>query len=502
MPGKCPPKPAVDPVYPRFDAKAFMRRAEEFIGPCNSRRRNRVWKDLPVHKVFKNLLSSLEEIAQSNPDDCSFRVIIAVVLKQFLEYGDLNDPKKVYDFLQFVHDAFVDYAPRYIVDGVVYRDANLGELGPLLAKLREAIDGDNFNIEVARNLVPTIIMITAYATWGCLLRENRGPEDSVNGIDGFGHTMELQDAHFRNSLMMSVRGEVTEGSSVEVRSDKVLRTDLHTQHGTPTYKEFETHSNEDRQLVVFFDKFKTSFAMPEGGFKFGDRKIVTVEPSLLNLLLGILLLALESSFIRAVHGPGANVTAMIASERNRAVFEEPTGDENKFSPMRLGGWLDLWLCFGLHPTSIMYLNTKPFFWKIPSLDKSYSRITIALAEREVEVEVKSDDGVTTGVRIPDGPIRVHRATAAKYQRQKTPATLSEETKALVLEVDEMESLLKEHKRECETRKAELDSEMSAARAQRRRLGTGKDAASVNKRRREAKAANRQAFDLLGFAINN
>ena len=361
-----------------------------------------------VAQFFVIFASIICDICERFPDRCPFTVFIAAITIDFLNHIDLNDPTTILQFLEFYYSKHVEYGARYCVDGKEYFTTNLGELLDLIRRLTEALAHND--VAKAVNLVPTIIMITAFATFDCLVKK---PLGSLNGIYGSNPSVKSQRRHFRNGLIDATGKNVSEDAAQELREQHVFGMDMQLHHGIKNrgndFKTFRAEVNEEGPEKAFFSEFKNEFdEMPYEGFMFDGKKVKTVEPVFLDLLNGFLLFALVALSIYAV--TGKVVTAVLSSQRCRAVFEEPTNGEGVFTPRFL---VLLCLCFGLHPDCYKYLGRKDRFdeGQLADLDKSYTPIITALAELGAEVEVGTVDGGTESVRIPAVSSRVHSETA-------------------------------------------------------------------------------------------
>lgn len=234
------------------------------------------------HQFFHWAASHIRRAIESNSDGAPFEAIVASHLAYFLENFPQADA-------EIVHAAFRDFATRYRDGNNEYVNANLGQLGKTLDKMRGLIpEIKKGNLAAARKIIPSIIWATAFATKACLTRpRRRNDRDPVCQIDQINNkTMQEQFSLFQEALSYAVEGTVTDQSVQDVMENNIFQMDLHIRSGTEDngtkFRAFEKEVNEDGAIKGFLAGFPEYDGTP---FRFNEKTTTKFEPIHLDLCL-------------------------------------------------------------------------------------------------------------------------------------------------------------------------------------------------------------------------
>ena len=136
----------------------------------------------------------------------------------FLQHGDLSDPKKVKEFACFFQNTVKEYAVRYVDGQDVFTNASLGELDESL------YSQDPQKLKV-------ILFVTAFYTRSCLV--SKANSNPINHIDDENHSIKyLTDKIIRNAMQCMIDHEMTNDSVKNILQQYIARVDIHTRGGT------------------------------------------------------------------------------------------------------------------------------------------------------------------------------------------------------------------------------------------------------------------------------
>ena len=293
----------------------------------------------------------------------------------FLQHGDLSDPKKVKEFACFFQNTVKEYAVRYVDGQDVFTNASLGELDESL------YSQDPQKLKV-------ILFVTAFYTRSCLV--SKANSNLINHIDDENHSIKyLTDKIIRNAMQCMIDHEMTNDSVKNILQQYIARVDIHTRGGTKgggnNFESFAREVNEDRVLSKLCDDFAEYLRLVEK-IKFGDKTLKTCKPILIDLLLGICNISLYAAYITAM---GEKLRIYLASERSDFVFQQQNDNDGNNDGLRYG-LLQLKvadIAFGPHPNAV----------------------EIYLTNKSMEVMEQLDDGITAVLQPLDrAPIKIIR----------------------------------------------------------------------------------------------
>ncbi|EJK70977.1 hypothetical protein THAOC_07622 [Thalassiosira oceanica] len=289
----------------------------------------------------------------------------------------------------------------------------------MLKTLRSLIDSGR--LDDAKEMIPSIISFTAFATKKCLTRV-RGPTDNcpVCQIDSASCTTMIEQSELLlEALSQAVGAQVTYESLQCVEEDCFLRMDAHTKSGTwdngTVWETFSEELDADKEIKAFLS----------GNNIVGRhrRETKNAKPLHVDQVLGFLVTAGAAYLMRSVHGPDVNVVLLIYSRRTSELLGFDTGSlDPREGTLVTSGPLP-------HPSANYTLPGQRFAKFLGKYDQVLSLAMAEFKRRRVEVDVYADDGLTETRVIEVDSTRAYSELVASYKRGLSDATLERRAEA-------------------------------------------------------------------------
>jgi hypothetical protein len=338
---------------------------------------------LAINNIFIKLAENIKDVYERDKSTKQFplEVVLISCLYDFLqEQVDLNNADKIREFAFFFRDMIKRFAVKYYDDGgKSFTNANLGE-----------INEDLYSTDC--EYLKVILIVTAFCTKECLTSESN-PDDPINHIDNENHTIKYQtNKIIRNILQCMVNEELTDESVSEIMNKHIARADVHIRAGTVgkgnTFGGFVKELKKDTDLSSFCNQYQKELELTEGIYIGNEKKMTSCTPILIDMLLGIMNIALYAAYLKANK---KKLNIFLASGRSNIIFESGNDGTNDLGVIKAE---DANVALGLHPNAVETNLTNSGRYRRPpqhmiNLDDGVSRVLEPL--NGVRIRIKGDE---------------------------------------------------------------------------------------------------------------
>lgn len=221
---------------------------------------------------------------------------------------DLKNPEMIRKFALFFRSTVQQYSVRYYDEnGVEFINASLGEI--------------DHNLYFKKKPKLTLFM-TAFYTKSCLTSPQN--DDPINHIVDDNHTMEyMAKKILRNVFQCMNDAKMSLECVQEIMNEYIVRADVHIQGGIVgegnDFESFLQQVNDDEGSPLYsFCEDNIDDLKLEEGIKFNNKKINSCQPILIDMILGILNMALYAAYVYAT---GSVLNILLASKRSEIIFQ-------------------------------------------------------------------------------------------------------------------------------------------------------------------------------------